>query len=119
MTKKVKKGFTANYNGEAIRPDEVMVPFEYTDGDAENCTNTNCIKTVKMGGRNFKVIYKAVPQEWEKDAKSAFNLIQNEMLGHYAVPNSVSMDAVRDEYEWELRKRRYCKDGQRKREEKI
>lgn len=69
MTKRVK-GFTANYNGEAIKPNEVMVPFEYTDGDAENCANAECIKTVKMGGRNFKVIYKAVPQEWEKDAKS-------------------------------------------------
>ena len=102
MTNRDKKSFTANYNGEAIRPDEVMVPFEYTDGAAENCTNTECIKTVKMGGRNFKVIYKAVPKEWEKAAKSAFNLIQNEMLGHYAVPNSVSMDAVRDEYELEL-----------------
>lgn len=80
MTKRVK-GFTANYNGEAIKPNEVMVPFEYTDGDAANCTNTECIKTVKMGGRNFKVIYKAVPQEWEKVAKSAFNLVQNEALG--------------------------------------
>lgn len=101
MTKRVK-GFTANYNGEAIKPNEVMVPFEYTDGDAENCTNTECIKTVKMGGRNFKVIYKAVPQEWEKDAKSAFNLVQNEALGHYDVPNSVSMDGLMDEYELEL-----------------
>lgn len=104
MKKSVKKGFTENYNGEAIRPDEVMVPFEFTDGDAENCTNTECIKTVKMGGRNFKVIYKAVPQEWEKDAKSAFNLIQNEALGHYDIPNSVSMDGLMDEYELELGK---------------
>lgn len=102
MTKRVKTGFTANYNGEAIRPDEVMVPFEYTDGDAQNCTNTECIKTVKMGGRKFKVIYKAVPQKWEKEAKSAFNLVQNEALGHYDIPNSVSMDAMMDEYELEL-----------------
>lgn len=102
MTKRVKTGFTANYNGEAIRPDEVMVHFEYTDGDAANCRNTECIKTVKMGGRNFKVIYKAVPQEWEKDAKSAFNLVQNEALGHYDIPNSVSMDGLMDEYELEL-----------------
>lgn len=100
--KKRVNGFTANYNGEAIRPDEVMVPFEYTNGDAENCTNAECIRTVKMGGRNFKVIYKAVPQAWEKEAKSAFNLVQNETLGHYDVPNSVSMDGLKDEYELEL-----------------
>lgn len=101
MTKRVK-GFTTNYNGEEIKPNEVMVPFEYTDGDAENCTNTECIKTVKMGGRNFKVIYKAVPCEWEKATKSAFNLVQNEQLGHYDIPHSVSMDGLMDEYELEL-----------------
>lgn len=101
MIKRVK-GFTTNYNGEAIKPNEVMVPFEYTNGDAENCVNTECIKTVKMGGRNFKVIYKAVPQAWEKEAKSAFNLVQNEALGHYDIPNSVSMDGLKDEYELEL-----------------
>lgn len=100
--KKRVNGFTANYNGEAIRPDEVMVPFEYTNGDAENCTNAECIKTVKMGGRYFKVIYKAVPQAWEKEAKSAFNLVQNEALGHYDVPNSVSMDGLMDDYKLEL-----------------
>lgn len=60
MTKRVKKGFTVNYNGEAIRPGEVMIPFEYTELDAECCTNPECIKTVRVGGRNFKVIYKAV-----------------------------------------------------------
>lgn len=101
MEKRVK-GFAANYNGEAIRPDEVMVPFEYTDGDAENCLNPECIKTVKQAGRKFKVIYKAVPQEWEKVGKSAFNLVQNEVLGHYDVPNSVSMNALKDDYELEL-----------------
>lgn len=101
MTKRVK-GFAANYNGEVIRPDEVMVPFEFTEVGAENITNPDCIKTVKQAGRTFKVIYKAVPQEWEKDAKSAFNLVQNEALGHYDVPNSVSMDGLMDDYELEL-----------------
>lgn len=102
MASRVKKGFTANYNGEDIRPDEVMIPFEYTAGDGENCTNPECIKTVKQAGRKFKVIYKAVPQEWEKVGKSAFNLVQNEALGHYDVPNSVSMDGLMDDYELEL-----------------
>lgn len=101
MTKRVK-GFAANYNGEVIRPDEVMVPFEFTEVGAENITNPDCIKTVKQAGRTFKVVYKAVPSEWEKDAKSAFNLVQNEQLGHYDIPNSISMDGVKDEYELEL-----------------
>lgn len=102
MSNRVKKGFTANYNGEAIKPDEVMIPFEYTDEDAGNCLNPECIKTVKQAGRKFKVIYKAVPQEWEKVGKSAFNLVQNEALGHYDVPNSVSMDGLKDDYELEI-----------------
>lgn len=102
MTKRVKKGFKANYNGEAIKPGEVMVPFEFTKDDAENGTNHDCIKTIRKAGRNFKVIYKAVPKEWEKDAKGAFNLVQNEALGHYDVPNSVSMDGLMDEYELDL-----------------
>ena len=41
-------------------------------------------------------------QAWEKDARAAFNLYQNEELGHYAVPNSVSRDAMEDEYELEI-----------------
>lgn len=101
MTKTVK-GFTRNYNGEVIKPGEVMIPFEYTELDAENCTNAECIKTVKQAGRNFKVVYKAVPEEWAKKGKSALNLIQNEVLGHYDVPNSVSMDGLQDDYELEL-----------------
>lgn len=102
MTKRVNKTITINYNGGDIRPGEVMIPFEFTEVDAENCTNAECIKTVKQGGRTFKVFYKAVPEEWAKVGTSALNLIQNETLGHYNVPNSVSMDAVRDEYELEI-----------------
>lgn len=102
MKNRVKKGFTANYNGEAIKPNEVMVPFEFVEDDAENITNSDCIKTVKLAGRTFKVVYKAVPSEWEKAAKSAFNLVQNEALGHYDIPNAVSMDAMMDEYELDL-----------------
>ncbi len=100
--KKRVKGFTANYNNEEIKPGEVMIPFEYTDADAENCTNPDCIKTIKKAGRSFKVVYKAVPEEWAKAGKSAFNLLQNEALGHYDVSNSVSMDGLMDEYELNL-----------------
>lgn len=102
MTNKDKKGFKANYNGEAIKPGEVMIPFEYTELDAECCTNPECIKTVKLAGRSFKVIYKAVPEEWAKEGRSAFNLVQNEALGHYDIPNSVSMDGIKDGYDLDL-----------------
>ena len=97
-----KRGFEVNYNGEVIKPGEVMVPFEYTVGEAANCTNPECIKTLRQGGKNFKAIYKAVPEEWAKDAKAAFNLVENETLGYYAISNSVSMDSAKDEYNLDL-----------------
>ena len=90
--------FTRNFNGEAIKPNEVMVPFEYTELEAEKVVNPECIRTIETAGQYFKVIYKAVPQEWAKRAKSAFNLVQNEALGHYSISNSVSMDMLEDEY---------------------
>lgn len=96
------KTFTRNYNGEPIKANEVMVPFEYMELDTETVTNPECINTIKVGGKAFRVIYKAVDQAWEKDARVAFNLYQNEKLGHYAVPNSVSRDAMEDEYELEI-----------------
>lgn len=79
-----------------------MVAFPYDEVDAENCVNQECIDTVTQGGRHFRVIYKAVPAEWEKQAASALTLVENEELGHYFKKNSVSMDAVRDGYELEL-----------------
>lgn len=99
---KSKKRFSINYNGEPVRDNEVMVAFEYTEADAENCLNPDCIQIFNKVGRNFKIIYKAVPKEWKKQAKSAFNLIQNEALGHYALKNSVSVECMEDEYELEL-----------------
>lgn len=99
MTKKV---FNCNYNGEAIKAGEVMIPFEYTELDALYCTNPECIKTIHKAGRKFKVIYKAVPEAYAKIGTSAFNLYQNESLGHYDIPNSVSMDGVQDEFELNL-----------------
>ena len=64
------KTFTRNYNGEPIKANEVMVPFEYTELDAETVTNPECISTIKVGGKAFRVIYKAVDQAWEKDARA-------------------------------------------------
>lgn len=94
--------FKANYNGETIKAGEVMVAFPFSEIEAENCINPECIRTVHQGGKNFKVIYKAVPAEWEKDAKNDLNWVQNDVLGHYAVPNSVSMNMTQDEYELDL-----------------
>ena len=102
MAKKVVKGFTKNYNGEVLKAGEKMIAFEYTELDAENCTNPECIKTLSKAGRRFKVIYKAVPEEWAKDGKGAFNLAQNEELGHYDIKNSFSMDGTKDDYEEEF-----------------
>lgn len=95
---RVKNEFKKNFNGEDIKPGEVMIPFEYTELDGENCINKECIKTLTVGGKNFKVIYKAVPEAWAKTGTSALTLVQNEELGHYLVPNSVSMNAMEDEY---------------------
>lgn len=100
--KKDKQRFTANYNGQPIQPGEVMVAFEYKEVESENYTNPECIKTLRQGGQSFKSVYKAVQEKWEKDAKSAMNLHQNEVLGHYDVPNSVSMDAMEDKHGLEL-----------------
>lgn len=98
-----ERRFKANYNGEPIKENEVMVPFEYSELDAEaNCVNKDCIRTITLGGKKFRVIYKAVPVEWAKKAVSALSLVENEELGHYFKKGSVSMDAVRDEYEFEL-----------------
>lgn len=97
-----KRGFKTNYNGEAIKTGEVMVPFEYTELDGEIVTNSECIRTVRQGGRNFKVVYKAVPDVWAKEANAALNLLQNEVLGHYGITNSISMDSVKDEYDLDL-----------------
>lgn len=78
-----------------------MIAFEYTELDAENCTNVECIKILHKAGRSFKVIYKAVPEEWENVGKRGFNLVQNEILGHYDIPNSFSVDEDQDTYEKE------------------
>lgn len=102
MTRNDKK-FKANYNGETIRPGEIMVPFPYDELDAqENYINKECIRTIPVGGRYFRVIYKAVDERWAKNAASALSLVENEELGHYTHKGDVSIDSVHDEYELEL-----------------
>lgn len=102
MTKRVNT-ITHNYNGEPLKPGEVLVPTMYDATFAKvNCTNPDCIKTITVAGRNFKVLYMAVPESVAKAARSSFNLALNEQLGHYAVPNSVSIDQLADDYDFDL-----------------
>lgn len=102
MTKRVNK-ITRNYNNEPLKPGEVLVPTMYDAAFVKaNCTNPDCIKTITIAGRNFKVLYVAVPESVAKAAHSSFNLTLNEQLGHYAVPNSVSIDQLADDYDLDL-----------------
>lgn len=92
-----------NYNSEPLQDGEVLVAHEYDPLFAEtNVTNPECVRTIRKAGRNFKVLYKAISEEWAPVAKSQFNLVQNEQLGHYSIPNSVSIDAAEDDYELSL-----------------
>lgn len=102
MSNRVNK-ITRNYNGEPLKPGEVLVPIMYDEAFAKaNCTNPECIKTLKKGGKYFKVMYMAVPKELAPLKLSSFNLEMNEQLGHYAVPNSVSIDQLADDYDLDL-----------------
>lgn len=99
MTNTVKS-IGRNYNGTPLKPGEVLVPIPYNADFAKAyCTNPECIKTLRIGYKNFKVMYVAVPKEIAAAARSSFNLFTNESLGHYYAPNSVSMDALDEEYE--------------------
>ena len=102
MTNRVKS-ITRNYNNEPLKPGEVLVPTMYDAAFAKsNCTNPDCVKTITVAGRNFKVLYIAVPESVAKAARSSFNLALNEKLGHYAVPNSVSLDQLADDFDLNL-----------------
>lgn len=91
-----------DYNGQPIPEGYVLVPMEYNpllfDGDKNAHEN---VRELLKAGRIFKVIYVAVPKEFAAISKSQFNFVQNEQLGHYDIPNSVSMDRVRDDFELE------------------
>ncbi len=102
MSKKINT-ITHNYNGEPLKPGEVLVPTMYDAAFAKaHCTNPDCIKSINVAGRNFKVLYMAVPESVAKAARSSFNLALNEQLGHYAVPNSVSLNQLADDYDLDL-----------------
>ena len=78
--------FTRNFNGEAIKPNEVMVPFEYTELEAEKVVNPECIRTIETAGQYIKVIYKAVLNSIT-GYKNQFNDIYKEEA--YALLNAI------------------------------
>lgn len=98
----MKNHIKRNYNGEKIKSGEILVPIMYSDFTESYCTNQECVKTISVGGRQFKVMYVAVPKEVAKYARNSFNLAVNEQLGHYTVKNSVSVNKLEDVYELEM-----------------
>ena len=59
----MKNHIKRNYNGEKIKSEEILVPIMYSDFAESYCTNQECVKTISVGGRQFKVMYVAVPKE--------------------------------------------------------
>lgn len=99
----MKKSNKLSYDYSSLKPNEVLVPFPYDEVFAKtNITNPDCIGYVTMCGKRFKVMYMPVDKKYEKVAKSALNLVENEALGHSRVPNSVSIDSLQDDYELSL-----------------
>lgn len=99
----MKKSNKLSYDNSPLKPNEVLVAFPYDEVFAKtNITNPDCIGYVTICGKRFKVMYLPVDKEFEKVAKSALNLVENEALGHYTVHNSVSMDSLQDDYKLSL-----------------
>lgn len=92
---------THNYNGEPIRPGEVLVPTVYDEAFVRaNCTNPDCIRTIPVGGRCFKALYVAVPENVAPAVRNSFNLYVNEQLGHYRKEGTSSLDQDQDEFDF-------------------
>lgn len=114
----MKNHIKRNYNGEKIKFEEILVPIMYSDFAESYCTNQECVKTISVGGRQFKVMYVAVPKEISKYARNSFNLAVNEQLGHYTVRNSVSVNKLEDVYELEMEASPSPEDEMMEKEEK-
>lgn len=114
----MKNHIKRNYNGEKIKSEEILVPIMYSDFAESYCTNQECVKTISVGGRQFKVMYVAVPKEIAKYARNSFNLAVNEQLGHYTVRNSVSVNKLEDVYELEMEASLSPEDEMMEKEEK-
>lgn len=76
-----KKNVTVNYNGEALKADEVLVFTPYNEDDVQmNVTNKENIVTITKNGIPVKAVLKAVPKAYEKMAKAQFNSWQRDFL---------------------------------------
>lgn len=101
MKNKKVKQLLKNYNGEAIPAGYVMVPTIPDDLDIKcNVTNAECIITLPIPGTDMstRAVLKAVPQSEETAYRQQYNSWQNDQLGHFSQANTVSSNAVQDEY---------------------
>ena len=97
----MKNHIKRNYNGEKIKSGEILVPIMYSDFAESCCTNQECVKTISVGGRQFKVMYVAVAKEIAK-----------------YVRNSVSVNKLEDVYELEMEASLSPEDEMMEKEEK-
>lgn len=76
-----KKNVTVNYNGELLKADEVLVFTPYDEADVQNnVINKDSIVTITKAGKSVLAVLKAVPKEFEAEAKAQFNTWQREQL---------------------------------------
>ena len=94
-----KRANNVNYNGEPLKPGEVLVLTPYDEEDAKaNVTNADSIITITLNGTTVKAVLKAVPVEHEAAAKAQFNSWQREFLPK---KSAVSLDQQLDENGYE------------------
>lgn len=104
MAKKKKRNVTVNYNGEPLKPNEVLVLSHQDDLFIRtNVTNPDSIVTVTIAGVPFKAVLMAVDRKFEKIAKAQFNSWQNEEMGHLG--HRMKDESIEDRQERELPER--------------
>ena len=70
-----------NYNGEALRPGEVLVRSPYEARlDRDSVTNRASLVTVSLAGRRVPAVLRAVPAEFAPVARAQFNSWQRDFL---------------------------------------
>lgn len=90
-----------NYNGEPLKPNEVLVPVNKDDlFIEENVTNPNSIITLNVAGQSFRAVLMAVDKKDEAVARAQYNHWQNDILGHYG--HRMDEESIEDRQEREL-----------------
>ena len=104
MAKRKKKNVTVNYNGEPLKPNEVLV-LSHQDSlfIRTNVTNPDSIVTVTIAGVPFKAVLMAVDRKFKKIAKAQFNSWQNEEMGHLG--RRMKDESIEDRQERDLPER--------------